>query len=185
MKKLILASVSPRRKELLSSAGFSFLVVPSKFEELDNLSKKEDIAVNNALGKAKDVFGKQDEEVCVVGADTIVLIDNIVLGKPKTKEEAYKMLKLLSNRVHTVITGYAIINKEKTISGYSQTNVLFNNLTKQQILDYIETGSPMDKAGAYGVQDAPELVKKYEGYISTVIGLPIEEIAPIIKEMIK
>ena len=185
MKKLILASVSPRRKELLSSAGFEFVVKPSAFKEVESQNSIKDIAIKNALGKAKEVYDKEDGEVCVLGADTIVVIDNIVLGKPKTEEEAIKMLKLLSNRVHTVITGYAIINKEKTISGFSQTKVHFNNLTEKQILDYIKTGSPMDKAGAYGIQDAPELAHKFDGYISTIIGLPIEDLTPIIKKMIK
>ena len=113
----------------------------------------------------------------VLACDTIVILDGKVLGKPHSKEEAFKMLKDLSNKAHVVVSGWTLMSKEKTITRTVRTEVYFNNLTDELINKYIETGSPMDKAGAYGIQDKDfNLVNHIEGSFDNVIGLPVEDI---------
>lgn len=178
--KLILASASPRRKEILIKNGFSFEIVKSDVEE-KNLPSALETAKNNALLKAKDVFDKlKDEKVVVLGADTVVVIDDKILGKPKTEKDAENMLKTLSNRTHQVITGYAIVSKNQTINDYDISEVTFNDLSSEVISEYIKTGSPMDKAGAYGIQDGFPLLKELKGSLDNVIGLPIEKIKKVL-----
>ncbi len=176
-KKLILASASPRRKDLLSSFGFNFSVMVSDYEESadSNLSPK-DLAVNFAKGKAKSVFEKLEDKsnAVVLGADTIVVLDDKVLGKPKNAEDAIKTLNALSGRTHSVITGYSIISSCGEINGFVESFVTFNRLTEELILDYVKSGKPLDKAGSYGIQDGYELVKEFIGSKNNVIGLPIE-----------
>ena len=184
--KLILASNSPRRKAFLTEYGFDYQVVLSTFEENTSLTNPNEIVMAFALGKAKEVFDRLvDDDVVVLGADTIVCLDDKILGKPKSKEQAFEMLKNLSNKTHQVYTGYAIISKDKIINDFCCTFVVFNNLTDKQILDYIATGSPMDKAGAYGIQDGFNLVKEINGSYNNVVGLPIEIIQNHLKEILK
>lgn len=175
--QLILASNSPRRKQLLTEYGFNFKVIPSSFEEINAFSSPIDLAKNNALGKATEVFTQNPESV-VLGADTIVVLDNKVLGKPKDELQAKSMLNSLSNKTHLVITGYAILSKGVKIVDSVITKVVFNDLSNALINEYVKTGSPLDKAGAYGIQDGFSLVKSIDGSFNNVVGLPIE----IIKE---
>lgn len=178
--KLILASASPRRKEILTKNGFVFEIVKSDAEE-QNLPSAIDTAKNNALKKAEDVFNRlNDSEVVVLGADTVVVIDGKILGKPKTEIEAEEMLKTLSNRTHQVITGYAVVYKDNVINDYDVSKVTFNELSTELIKEYIKTGSPMDKAGAYGIQDGFPLLKELNGSLDNVIGLPIEKIKSVL-----
>lgn len=185
-KQLILASNSPRRREILKDAGFDFEVIVSDFEEKDVALSPIETAINNALGKAQATFDNLgNKNAVVLGADTVVFYNNTLLGKPKDSEDAVKMLKTLSGNTHTVVTGYAIITQNGTLSGFSESKVTFNKLKKEQIDKYVKSGKPLDKAGAYGIQDGYDLVKNFEGSLNNVIGLPIEQIAPILKEKLK
>lgn len=185
-KQLILASNSPRRREILKDAGFDFEVIVSDFEEKDVALSPIETAINNALGKAQVTFDNLgNKNAVVLGADTVVFYNNTLLGKPKDSEDAVKMLKTLSGNTHTVVTGYAIITQNGTLSGFSESKVTFNKLKKEQIDKYVKSGKPLDKAGAYGIQDGYNLVKNFEGSLNNVIGLPIEQIAPILKEKLK
>jgi len=183
MKQLVLASTSPRRKEILESLGVEFKVIGSNIEEKvdENLSPPE-IAKQLAYLKAKDVSNKINGDYVVVGADTIVEY-NKVLGKPRNIEEACSMLRLLSGQVHRVITGFAVIDciTQKEFIDYECTNVYFNHLTDNQIQKYISTGEPMDKAGAYGIQGKASLfVSKIEGDYFNVVGLPIFKLGVVL-----
>ena len=183
--KLILASNSPRRKEILEKFGFTFTVIKSDYEEKENISDPQLLVKTFAFNKAKSVFDSLEEkdEAVVLGADTVVVFDGKILGKPKDKKDAENMLKSLSGKTHSVFTGYAVIEKEKTFSGVCETKVTFDDLSDSFITNYVATGSPMDKAGAYGIQDG-SLVKDYVGSYYNVIGLPIEDISPILKELL-
>ena len=183
--KLILASNSPRRKKFLSDAGFDFEVVVSSFNELDCCLSPEEVAKANAFGKANEVFNSlQDKgDAVVLGADTVVFIDGKILGKPTDNAHAKQMLESLSGREHTVVTGYAIVSKDKTIVDSVSSGVVFNNLSQEIIEEYVATGSPLDKAGGYGIQDDFGLIKGYSGSLSNIIGLPIEDITPLLNQV--
>lgn len=177
MKNLVLASASPRRKDLLTEFGFNFSVIVSDYEETLSFSMPpKDLAVNFAYNKAQSVFNsiKDKSSVVVLGADTIVVLEGNILGKPKNAQDAINTLKLLSNNTHSVITGYSIISSTGVLNGYVESKVSFNNLTEELIIKYVKTGKPLDKAGSYGIQDGYDLVKEFIGSKNNVIGLPIE-----------
>lgn len=181
--KLILASNSPRRKQILTDAGFDFTVIPSKIEEPSNEFLSADkYAEFLAELKANDVF-KTNGNV-VLGADTIVYFDDVILGKPKDKADAFNTLKMLSNKTHVVCTGYAIITKNKKIISNEKTLVTFNELSDELITSYVDSGLCMDKAGSYGIQDGFPLVKEIVGDYQNVVGLPINKIKGILKELL-
>lgn len=184
MKKLILASGSPRRRELLTEYGFSYQVVKSEFSE-SLCNSPCQTAKNNALGKARDVFFKlKDKNAVVLGADTIVVFGNEILGKPKDDEDAFNTLKKLNGKTHKVITAYAFCFDGGEIVKTESSSVEFNNLSDADIKSYVATGSPLDKAGAYGVQDSANIVKKVEGSINNVIGLSIEVFEKELKNLL-
>lgn len=174
MSNIILASASPRRKELLSLAGVDFTVKTAPTDEnLENDVLPEDAVKILAKRKATAVWA-QNFESTIIGADTVVAIDGKILGKPKTFDEAYSMLSLLSGRTHCVYTGVCIIGKDKEICFSEKTEVEFFDLTKVEIEAYIQTGDCYDKAGAYGIQsNGCVLVKKINGDYFNVVGLPI------------
>lgn len=185
MKKLtnnaniILASKSPRRRYLLERAGLEFSVIPSGITE-DSVStdSPESYARILAEYKAKDV-SRTHPDSWVIGADTIVFIDNTILGKPGSPDEARKMLRRLSAKTHQVITGYCICCKAKNrfFSDSIKTDVLFKELTDDEIQWYIHTGEPFDKAGSYAIQGLGTfLVKRINGSYTNVVGLPVCEI---------
>ena len=181
--ELILASNSPRRKQILTDAGFDFTVIPSNVKEPENSNMQADrYAEFLAELKANDVFSKSKS--VVLGADTIVYLDGIILGKPKDKQDAIDTLKLLSNKTHVVCTGYAIISENKKIVANEKTYVTFNDLSSNLILDYVNSGLCMDKAGSYGIQDGYPLVKEIKGDYQNVVGLPINKIKGILKELL-
>ena len=175
MKKIILASGSPRRKELLKKAGLEFEVHPSGYEEEIqspefSYAKIENLAYNKAIAVADEIT----EPSIIIGADTVVVLDNTIMGKPQTGEDAYKMLKSLSGVKHKVVTGICIIDKyTNTTKVQSVTTVVeFENLTDEKINYYIDTFKPFDKAGAYGIQEFPDgYVKSVDGSLENVIGL--------------
>lgn len=172
---IILASQSPRRKELLTQMGLTFDILPAQGEEdADTSLPPAEYVKQLALQKAAEVAAKCNPEDLVIGADTIVVLDGKILGKPKNAAHAFKMLSNLSTRRHTVYTGLALIQGEKQMLGVEATQVRFCNLTEQEILSYISTGEPMDKAGAYGIQGRGALlVDSIQGDFYNVVGLPI------------
>lgn len=174
-RKLILASSSPRRKELLSYANIPFKIVVSQVEEhFNDKNEPHEIVQALALQKAEAVATKLDSDAVVLGADTIVTIDNQILGKPIDENEAKTMLRKLSNREHTVYTGVAIVSNTETTTFYEETKVQFWELSDKEIDDYIKSGEPFDKAGAYGIQKLGSiLVKRIDGDYYNVVGLPI------------
>jgi septum formation protein len=183
--ELILASSSPRRKQLLSEYGFNFTVVTSDYSETAVFDSPEKTVETFALGKAKDVFNNTKGNRAVLGADTIVVMDGKILGKPKDKADAIKTLRELSGKTHSVLTGYALIREGKTLIGHVKTDVTFNTLSSELISEYVDTGLPLDKAGSYGIQDGFNLVEKFDGSFYNVVGLPIDIIEKTIKEFIK
>lgn len=177
MNKIILASKSPRRKELLSMLGIKFDVIVSDIDEkIDYQNNLVEEIKKLSYQKAYAVFVTHQDDI-VIGSDTIVYIDNEVLGKPKSIEEAKHMLHKLSNRTHQVVTAVTIISKDKVDSFASITDVTFYELTDQEINEYVDTVEPLDKAGAYAIQGkGSEFVKSINGDFYTVVGLPIAEV---------
>jgi septum formation protein len=177
--RLILASQSPRRKQLLEQAGLSFTIIPSAVDEdLVDLTAPDKLVKTLAEAKARDVAGGYPES-WVLGADTIVLIDGEILGKPASTETARQMIQQLNGQTHEVFTGYAICcDTQKTcISGVEKTEVTFKNLSRQEIEWYIKTEEPFDKAGAYAIQGLGSfLVKRICGSYTNVVGLPVCEV---------
>lgn len=174
MQNLILASSSPRRKELLENLHLTFEVSSSDVDEsFDPGLTPEEIVKELAFRKANAVF-KQYPESCVIGSDTVVVKDGNVLGKPGSSEEAFSMLKSLSGTAHSVYTGVSILAPGKQIKFYEKTDVVFWELTDEEINSYIGTGEPFDKAGAYGIQGLGSmLVKSISGDYFSVVGLPV------------
>jgi len=176
---LILASKSPRRRKLLEQAGLTFVVVPSSVDENGiTISAPEKLVKTLAESKARDVAGAYPES-WVIGADTLVLIQGKILGKPDSTETARQMVRQLNGQTHDVFTGYAICceGKKTCISGVEKTEVEFRNLSQQEIEWYIQTDEPYDKAGGYAIQGLGSfLVKRICGSYTNVVGLPICEV---------
>ncbi len=181
--KLILASKSPRRKQILTNYGYNFDVIEADFKESNTSLNPEQTAKANALGKAKAVYNKLDKDYVVLGADTVVYLDGEILGKPDDARHAMSMLLKLSARTHTVVTGFAIITDNIQIVDCIKSEVTFNDLELEQILEYVKSGLPLDKAGSYGIQDGYNIVKEYKGSLNNIIGLPIEEIKPLLNKL--
>lgn len=187
--KLILASNSPRRKQILSENGYEFSIIKSNFDEINVELNPVSTAISNASGKAKEVFNNlsesERENSVVLGADTVVFYNNKILGKPKDELDAYNTLSMLSNNIHSVVTGFSIICKNYEYSDYDLSKVKFFKLEKEEIERYIKSKNPMDKAGSYGIQDGFKIVESYEGSLSNIIGLPKEKVFPILDEKLK
>jgi septum formation protein len=175
-KEIILASASPRRKELLELIGLQFKVDPGDYKEDMNLKlSPHELARALSLEKAKSVAGQYDNAI-IIAADTFVIMRGQILGKPHTEEEAKKMLVLLDGATHSVITGFTILDTDtgKKISRSVETKVTFKKLTEKEIDAYVKTKEPLDKAGAYAIQGLGSiLVKRIEGDYFNVIGLPL------------
>ena len=184
MGKIILGSSSPRRADILKKLNVKFEIIPSDYvEPHDRTDFSYDYVENLALNKAIDVAQKHSNAT-IIGADTIVVINNKILGKPKDKKEAYNMLKLLSGKTHFVVTAVAVVDSsDKHYQVKSETTyVTFENLTDEKILFYIDKYKPFDKAGAYGIQELPlGYVKEVKGEIDNVVGLP----SKLLLEMLK
>lgn len=181
--RIILASQSPRRKKLLKQLGFGFEIQPSSVNESSNETNPIRLVEELALKKAKDIAQKNPNSF-VIGSDTIVVHKGLILGKPETNAEASKMLNNLSDTQHQVHTGVALIQTDnnsqisKTVSFTDATTVFFHKLDQLEIDAYISTGSPMDKAGSYGIQDdlGAVFIKRIEGDFYNVVGLPINKV---------
>jgi septum formation protein len=185
---LVLASASPRRKELLAQAGYDFEVIPPNIPEVRLPNEDPNAFVTRlAREKAQFVFaglmGKENSgERLVLGADTIVVTTEEILGKPTDAEDAARMLRLLSGRIHQVITGVCLLSTEATEVAAETTDVTMKELTEPEIAAYIATGEPMDKAGAYGIQGyAARWIPRIEGCYFNVVGLPIARVASMIE----
>ena len=180
MKEIILASASPRRKELLEMLGFDIVVRPSSCSEDIQADTPQELVMKLSDLKCSDVAAKAKEEPenagkVVLGADTVVALGGAVIGKPGDEEDAFNILRSLSGKIHSVYTGVTIfdIDSGKKDTFYEKTDVEFYDITDEDIKKYIATGEPMDKAGAYGVQGKGAfLVKRINGDFYTVVGLP-------------
>lgn len=189
MGKIILGSSSPRRADILKKLKLDFEIIPSSYvEPHDETDFSYEYVENLAYNKALTVAKTLKQPALVIGADTIVVIDNIIVEKPKNKQDAFQILKKLSGKTHFVVTSVAIINSEnlKFKIKSTTTYVTFETLTDEQIKYYIETYKPYDKAGAYGIQEMPEgYINKIEGSLDNVIGLPSETVIELLNENYK
>lgn len=181
---IVLASASPRRQELLRQIGCAFRVVVSDAEELSGDSISPDrLAAENARRKAKDVAAKEGGNVSVLGADTVVAVDGMIMGKPKDAADAARMLRLLSGRQHFVYTGIALAYKGEVYGDVVRTEVWVDELSEKEIDAYIATGEPMDKAGAYAVQGiAAKFIPRIDGSFSNVVGLPLHAVKELARK---
>ena len=179
---VILASQSPRRVELLKTIIKNFQVIPSNIDETckSNLSPEENAVF---LSRKKAAWVSKDHpHSLVIGADTLVVLENKIIGKPVNTEDAYQILHRLSGQEHKVITGVAIIHS-KTISSFSISRVRIKHLTQSEIISYVDSGEPMGKAGAYAIQGQGSfLVESYEGSYSNIVGLPVDMLKILLKK---
>lgn len=189
--KIILASASPRRRELLEQVGMEYECIPSDCEETTNETEPAKVVSELSRIKALDIakqFEGTDKNTIIIGADTVVSFGNEIMGKPADEEHAFRMLKKLSGRAHSVFTGVtlAIIKNGKTryMTLYAETKVHVYPMKDEEILDYIKTGEPMDKAGAYAIQGLfSAFVERIEGDYNNVVGLPVSRVCKILREV--
>ena len=189
-KKIILASASPRRKELLAQAGYEFEIQVSHKEENYTSTMPDEIVKELALLKAEDIANaNKKENLVVIGADTVVAYDGRILGKPETKEHAFQMIQSFQGDKHQVYTGVAILNydeegNETVINHAVKTDVYVNPMTDEEIWRYIHSDNIMDKAGSYGIQSGFSIhIEKIEGDYFNVVGLPISYIYEALKQI--
>lgn len=190
--KIILASGSPRRKELLGKLVEKFDIIISNFNENIIKAKEknpEELVKKLSSAKANDVLEKSDKcnDFVIVAADTIVCINNEILGKPTDKNDAIRMLKKLSNNLHYVLTGMTVvINKNGIINQdtvCSKSTICFKELTENEIVDYIKTGEPLDKAGSYAIQGiGKKFIEKYDGNFDSIVGLDTNQLRSIFEK---
>lgn len=185
--KLILASNSPRRKKILTDLGLDFVVVPSNYEEkLETDIFSYELIEDLATQKCLDVVRRSDNDSLVLAADTVVVLHNKILGKPKNEKDAFEMLKSLSGATHSVVTSICAINTKLNRAALLSTTsyVRFNKWTDEMIDFYIKNYSPLDKAGSYGIQELPEgYLDKYEGSFENIVGLCPEAVKAILKQL--
>ena len=182
--KIVLASQSPRRKELLGRMGLEFVTQASKIDEsaFDGLEARELVATLSRE-KAQWIARQLDGETLVIGADTVVVRDGAALGKPKDAEDAVAMLLSLPGRDHQVCTGVTVCRGDRVLTQVEETQVTFRDLTEAEVRQYVSTGEPMDKAGAYGIQGLGGLlVEGIRGDYSNVVGLPVCRLGQMLKD---
>lgn len=177
-QRVVLASGSPRRLELLGQIGIRPEVRPSQIEEKVTSQVPKEVVMELSSRKAEDVAGRAEADTLILGADTVVAVDKEILGKPGSREEAVRMIRKLQGRTHQVWTGVTLIYKEKEksrgITFAEKTEVLVYPMTEEEILGYVDTGDPMDKAGAYGIQGLfAAYIQGICGDYNTVVGLPL------------
>jgi septum formation protein len=186
VKKVVLASASPRRAAMLKNVLANLSIVPSKVDETKIKAKTPGaFAVAAATAKAKDV-GTRRQNAVVIGADTIVVLGKKIIGKPKNGKDAVRILKALSGKTHKVITGLAVLDTETGVllSHQETTKVKMRKLPMNEITKYVATGSPLDKAGAYGIQEIEEMfIEKIEGDYDNVVGLPIAALLKLLRKL--
>ncbi|MCH1983906.1 Maf family protein [Ruminococcus sp. OA3] len=178
MRQIILASKSPRRKELLSQIGMTFTVIPACGEERIQTTDPVEAVKELSLQKAREIGVQQDSDVLIIGADTIVVHEGQILGKPSSPQDAAVMLSMLQGRTHSVFTGVTLLcgpgDSRTAVTFAEETRVTFYPMSNDEIQWYIRTGEPLDKAGAYGIQGlAAVFVRSIEGDYQNVVGLPV------------
>jgi septum formation protein len=186
MKRIILASTSPRRKQLLAQKGIIFEAIPGDYEEDMALPlPPRELAMHLALGKAQSVAQKE-KNALVIGADTFISLDETVLGKPKTVERARKMIHAMNGRSHSIITGFAIVDTEnsKTFTDVVETKVFFKQLSDEDIEEYLAVSDALDRAGAYAVQEhgGEMLIDRFEGDFANAMGFPVDNVLAALKK---
>lgn len=192
--KIYLASASPRRRELLERLGISFAVVPAQGEEHITEDSPQDVVVELARQKAGEIYEKLmeaktgEEDVLVIGADTVVCCDGVILGKPGSAKDAERMLRRLSGRTHQVYTGVALWMRERgepvRHSFYEKTDVTMYELPESDIVAYVSSGEPMDKAGSYGIQGTGAVfVRSIAGDYNNVVGLPVARLYQELRQL--
>ena len=189
-KKIILASASPRRRELMQQAGYEFEIQVSHKEECYTSEAPDEIVKELALLKAKDIaYQNERKNLVVIGADTVVAYQGAILGKPKSKDDAFSMIKSFQGDKHQVYTGVAVLSCDgegnETVVNYAvKTDVYVNAMSDDEIWCYIESDNVMDKAGSYGIQSGFAIhIERIEGDYFNVVGLPISSIYNILKGM--
>lgn len=176
MKKIILASASPRRKELMEQMGLEFDICPASGEEVIKSENPADAAKELSLQKTSEIAAQSEEDAIVIGADTIVVFENKIMGKPRSEKDAFHMLTLLQGKTHSVYTGVSLvrIRDKKTVTFAEETKVTLYPVDAETIRNYIKTKEPMDKAGAYAIQGSFAVhIQKIYGEYSNVVGLPV------------
>jgi len=186
MQPIILASASPRRTEIMNQLGLDFQVIPSEVSEIipEKSTAPQELVTELALHKASDVACKLERGL-VIGADTLVVFEDTIFGKPSGPAEAVRMLSVLNGKIHSVFTGIAMIQvpSGRIESGYSETKVKFRTLSKEEIQSYVATGEPLDKAGAYGIQGkGGVLIEGIAGCYFNVVGLPLSKLGEMLKK---
>ena len=182
--KFILASSSPRRKDLLKYLEIDFTVISSDIEEIiDRSLSNEDVVMSLAYQKAYDV-SLTNKDTYILGFDTLVILDGVPLGKPKDRLEAFKMLKSLSGRKHLVLTGVAIVKNDYKDLFFDHAEVIFNEMSDSEINEYLDTDEPFDKAGAYGIQGyGAKYIRYIKGDYYSVMGMPIQKLYNKIRDL--
>ncbi len=188
VKKMVLASASPRRKELLAQIGLIPEIIPSTIEEVITTEIPEEVVKELSRQKACDVAAKQPPGTLVVGADTVVAAEGRILGKPADHEDAHRMIAMLAGKTHQVYTGVTLAfckeNNTKIVTFAEKTDVTVYPMTEEEIHGYAEDGEPMDKAGAYGIQGKfAAFIKAIDGDYNNVVGLPVGRVYQEIKRL--
>lgn len=187
MIKIILASNSPRRKKILTDLGLEFEIMPSNYDEkLETDTFSYDLIEDLATQKALDVVRRVGNNEIVLGADTVVVLHNKILGKPKDKEDAFRMLRELSGQTHMVVTSLCGINTKLNRAALLSTTsyVRFKDLSDEVINHYINKFNPLDKAGSYGIQELPDgILDKYEGSFDNIVGLAPEAVSAVLEQL--
>ena len=185
-KKIILASASPRRAELLRKIVKRFKIIPSRIKETEIFgATPEGFAVKAAIAKAAEIALKH-KKALVIGADTIVVLGKKILGKPTSPRDAIATLKKLSGKTHRVITGIAVIDSEtfRARADYEATEVKMKKIPEKEIREYVKTGKPMDKAGSYGIQEIEEIfIAGIKGDYDNVVGLPVRKVKALLNKL--
>ena len=188
--KLILASKSPRRREILSNLNIEFDIITADTNEDSDIKEPEKLVEELAFRKADAVRnmlyanGKLTDDCVIIGCDTVVSKDGAILGKPKDRKDAFLMLKTLSGNEHQVLSGVALLKGDKSVVSHEITKVYFDDLSEKEIEDYISSGECDDKAGAYGIQGlASKFVKRIDGCYFNVVGLPVNLLYRMLKEI--
>lgn len=185
--KLILASSSPRRRELLGKLGLKFTCIRPTIKEVRRRGEApEELVKRFSFEKAMQVFSglkSRQKDAVVIGSDTVVVIDGRILGKPKDGKDAAAMLRRLSGREHLVLSGFAVVSTEKVHISYTETKVVFRTLDRGLVSWYVDSGEPMDKAGAYAIQGlGMSLVAGIDGSYTNVVGLPVAEVFSVLRD---
>ena len=182
--KVILASDSPRRHDLLRLIGVDHEVIPANADETHTPGEKPDAHAERLARVKAEAVGADKPQCLVIGADTIVVVDDHILGKPRDVTDAARMLRMLSNRTHVVMTAVAVSHEGRTLSVVEKVSVTFRDLTEDEIARYIATGEPMDKAGAYGIQGyGATIVRRIEGDYFAVMGLSLVRLVELMSRV--